>query len=69
MVIITGTPAGTAWSSDKELGGNWAPPEDGEPLVAAKGYNQPGDRIESEIERIGILRNHVIAGPLNALGA
>lgn len=59
MIIITGTPAGTAWSSDKELGGNWSPPEDGEPLVPAKGYNQPGDNIESEIEGIGILRNQV----------
>ena len=61
MVIITGTPAGTAWSSDKELGGNWMPPEDGEPLIPAKGYNQPGDKIESEIERIGVLRNQVVA--------
>ncbi len=25
MVIITGTPAGTAWSTDKELGGKWKP--------------------------------------------
>ncbi len=61
MVIITGTPAGTAWSSDKELGGNWTPPEEGEALVPAKGYNQPGDAIESEIEGIGVLRNRVVA--------
>jgi len=61
MLLITGTPAGTAWSSDPELGGHWSPPEDGEPLVAAKGYNQPGDRIESEIEGIGVLRNQVVA--------
>lgn len=60
MVIITGTPAGTAWSSDKELGGHWMPPEDGEKLVPAKGYNQPGDQVESEIERIGVLRNTVV---------
>lgn len=60
MVIITGTPAGTAWSSDKELGGNWLPPEDGEKLIPAKGYNQPGDIIESSIDRIGTLRNTVI---------
>lgn len=59
MVIITGTPAGTAWSSDKSLGGHWMPPEDGEQLIPAKGYNQPGDRIESEIDRIGVLRNQV----------
>ena len=61
MVIITGTPAGTAWSSDKELGGHWMPPEDGEKLIPAKGYNQVGDRIESEIEGIGVLRNKVVA--------
>ena len=61
MVIITGTPAGTAWSSDKSLGGNWLPPEDGEEkIVPAKGYNLPGDIIESEIEGIGILMNRVI---------
>ena len=61
MVIITGTPAGTAWSVDTELGGKWSPPEepeeDGAKVVPAKGYNQPGDRIESEIEGIGVLHN------------
>ena len=61
MVIITGTPAGTAWSSDKELGGNWEPPEDGEKLTPAKGYNMPGDLVESSIEGIGTLRNPVIS--------
>jgi 2,4-diketo-3-deoxy-L-fuconate hydrolase len=61
MVIITGTPAGTAWSSDKELGGHWMPPEDGEKLIPAKGYNQPGDLVESDIEGIGVLRNKVVA--------
>ena len=63
MVIITGTPAGTAWSVDAELGGHWSPPEDGEPLVPARGYNQPGDVVESEIEGIGVLRNPV-TGPV-----
>lgn len=62
MVIITGTPAGTAWSVDAELGGHWTPPDDGEPLVPARGYNQPGDVVESEIEGIGVLRNPVV-GP------
>lgn len=58
MVIITGTPAGTAWSSDRELGGKWQ----GEPgLVAATRYCEPGDVVESEIERIGILRNPIVA--------
>lgn len=56
MVIITGTPAGTAWSSDKELGGHWQA-KDG--LVAAARYFLPGDIVECEIERIGILRNPV----------
>lgn len=61
MVIATGTPAGTAWSTDRELGGKWTGGvgHDGETLIAATGYLQPGDRIESEIEGIGILRNQV----------
>lgn len=59
MVIITGTPAGTAWSTDKELGGKWQ----GLPgLVPATRYCLPGDVIESEIEKIGVLRNTVAAG-------
>jgi 2-keto-4-pentenoate hydratase/2-oxohepta-3-ene-1,7-dioic acid hydratase in catechol pathway len=56
MVIITGTPSGTAWSADKELGGHWKPKEG---LVAAARYFLPGDIVECEIERIGILRNPV----------
>jgi len=56
MIIITGTPAGTAWSADKELGGHWQPKEG---LVAAARYFLPGDIVECEIERIGILRNPV----------
>jgi 2-keto-4-pentenoate hydratase/2-oxohepta-3-ene-1,7-dioic acid hydratase in catechol pathway len=56
MIIITGTPAGTAWSTDRELGGRWQPKPG---LVAATRYCLPGDLIESEIERIGVLRNPV----------
>ena len=56
MIIITGTPAGTAWSTDRELGGRWEPKPG---LVAATRYCLPGDLIESEIERIGVLRNPV----------
>ena len=57
MVIITGTPAGTAWSTDPELGGKWqALPG----LVPASRYCLPGDRIESTIENIGVLRNEVV---------
>ncbi|MDX3904161.1 MAG: fumarylacetoacetate hydrolase family protein [Pigmentiphaga sp.] len=58
MVIITGTPSGTAWSTDKELGGKWS---GGNGIVPAAGYLQPGDVIECEIDGIGRLRNRVIA--------
>ena len=57
MVIVTGTPAGTAWSTDPELGGKWqALPG----LVPASRYCLPGDHIESMIEGIGVLRNDVV---------
>jgi 2-keto-4-pentenoate hydratase/2-oxohepta-3-ene-1,7-dioic acid hydratase in catechol pathway len=56
MLIITGSPAGTAWSTDAELGGVWTPAPD---LVPATRYCLPGDVIECEVERIGILRNTV----------
>ena len=59
MVIITGTPAGTSWSVDKELGGTWTPSAG---LIAATRYCLPGDIIESEIEKIGLLRTVVVAG-------
>src|SRR5690606_35134924 len=57
MVIITGTPSGTAWSTDSTLGGKWS---GGNGIVPAKGYLWPGHRIECEIDNIGLLRNHVI---------
>jgi 2-keto-4-pentenoate hydratase/2-oxohepta-3-ene-1,7-dioic acid hydratase in catechol pathway len=56
MVIITGTPAGTAWSVDKELGGKGVTPPG---LVPATRYCLPGDVVECEIEKIGVLRNPV----------
>jgi 2-keto-4-pentenoate hydratase/2-oxohepta-3-ene-1,7-dioic acid hydratase in catechol pathway len=56
MVIITGTPAGTAWSADKELGGKGIHQPG---LVAATRYCLPGDVIECEVEGIGVLRNPV----------
>ena len=56
MVIITGTPAGTAWSVDKELGGKGITPPG---LVPATRYCLPGDIVECEIEKIGVLRNPV----------
>lgn len=56
MVITTGTPAGTAWSVDTELGGTGrvAPG-----LVPATRYCLPGDVVESEIDKIGVLRNEI----------
>jgi len=59
FVILTGTPGGTAWSMDAELGGKWVGGDGSETLVPAKGYLKPGDAIESELERIGVLRNTV----------
>jgi 2-keto-4-pentenoate hydratase/2-oxohepta-3-ene-1,7-dioic acid hydratase in catechol pathway len=57
MVIITGSPAGTAWSTDRELGGTWTPSPG---LVAASRYCLPGDLVECEIEKIGILKNAIV---------
>ena len=57
MVILTGTPAGTAWSVDAELGGTWQPTEG---LVAATRYCLPGDEVISEIDGIGALRNPIV---------
>ena len=59
FVILTGTPGGTAWSTDPELGGKWVGGDGSEPLVPAKGYLKPGDAIENELEKIGVLRNTV----------
>lgn len=57
MVIITGTPAGTCWSTDTSLGGTWqALPG----LTPATRYCLPGDVVESEIEKIGTLRNPIV---------
>jgi len=59
FVILTGTPGGTAWSTDPELGGKWVGGDGSETLVPAQGYLRPGDRIENELEGIGVLRNTV----------
>ena len=56
MVIITGTPSGTAWSADKELGGKGIHLPG---LVPATRYCLPGDVVECEVEGIGVLRNTV----------
>lgn len=58
IVLITGTPAGTAWSADESLGGRW---KGSNGIVRASGYLKAGDVIECEVERIGTLRNTVTA--------
>jgi 2-keto-4-pentenoate hydratase/2-oxohepta-3-ene-1,7-dioic acid hydratase in catechol pathway len=58
-VIATGTPGGTAWGGDPELGGR---PYERNDVVRARGYLQEGDVVRCEIERIGVLRNTVV-GP------
>jgi 2-keto-4-pentenoate hydratase/2-oxohepta-3-ene-1,7-dioic acid hydratase in catechol pathway len=65
MVIITGTPAGTAWSADKELGGKGVTQPG---LVPATRYCLPGDVVECEVEKIGVLRNPVQRADGIALG-
>ncbi len=58
VVISTGTPGGTAWGTDPELGGKKPMRKD---VVAARSYLQAGDTVICEIERIGRLRNRVVA--------
>ena len=58
VVISTGTPGGTAWGTDPELGGKKPMRKD---VVAPKGYLQVGDVVICEIERIGRLENRVKA--------
>ena len=57
VVIETGTPGGTAWATDPELGGR--PYERGD--VERGGYLQPGDVVTVEIDGIGSLTNPVVA--------
>ena len=56
MVISTGTPGGTAWGTDPELGGRAKKRGD---VVLPAGYLRPGDVVTCEIEGIGKLRNKV----------
>lgn len=58
VVISTGTPGGTAWGTDAELGGKKPMRKD---VVTAGGYLQPGDEVVCEIERVGRLVNRVVA--------
>lgn len=58
VVIATGTPGGTAWGTDPELGGKKPMRKD---VVAPRGYMQPGDVVVCEIENIGRLENRIAA--------
>jgi 2-keto-4-pentenoate hydratase/2-oxohepta-3-ene-1,7-dioic acid hydratase in catechol pathway len=56
MVISTGTPGGTGWASDPELGGVSYKRDD---IVRPAGYLAAGDVIACSIEGIGTLENRV----------
>lgn len=58
VVISTGTPGGTAWGTDPELGGKKPMRKD---VVTARGYLQPGDEVACEIESVGRLVNRIVA--------
>jgi 2-keto-4-pentenoate hydratase/2-oxohepta-3-ene-1,7-dioic acid hydratase in catechol pathway len=58
VVISTGTPGGTAWGTDSELGGKKPMRKD---VTAPTGYLEPGDEVVCEIQHIGTLRNRVVA--------
>jgi 2-keto-4-pentenoate hydratase/2-oxohepta-3-ene-1,7-dioic acid hydratase in catechol pathway len=57
-VIATGTPGGTAWGNDSELGGKPYLRDD----VVRGGYLNVGDVVRCEVEKLGVLRN-VVVGP------
>ncbi len=57
VVISTGTPGGTGWGNDTELGGRRGTISGLKPGR----YLQPGDRVACEIEGIGMLCNDVVA--------
>jgi len=59
MVILTGTPAGTAWSNDPSIGGKWS--SNDPDLVPATRYCEPGDVVESSISFIGNIQNSVVS--------
>ena len=58
-VISTGTPGGTAWGTDPELGGRGAK-AGRDDIELAGGYLEVGDVVTCEIEGIGRLRARVV---------
>jgi 2-keto-4-pentenoate hydratase/2-oxohepta-3-ene-1,7-dioic acid hydratase in catechol pathway len=65
VLIETGTPGGTAWASDPEIGGRPYERDD----VTRSGYLQPGDVVTVEIDGIGSLTNPIVAASAAALAA
>jgi 2-keto-4-pentenoate hydratase/2-oxohepta-3-ene-1,7-dioic acid hydratase in catechol pathway len=55
-VLATGTPGGTGWGQDPELGGTGVTP----PGCERGRYLKAGDTVESEIERVGRLTFEVV---------
>jgi len=62
VLIETGTPGGTAWATDPELGGKAYARDD----VRRGGYMQPGDVVTVEIDGIGSLTNPIVAASAGA---
>jgi 2-keto-4-pentenoate hydratase/2-oxohepta-3-ene-1,7-dioic acid hydratase in catechol pathway len=60
FLLETGTPGGTAWATDPEIGGKPFDRDD----VVRRGYLQVGDVVRVEIEGIGSLANPIVAAPL-----
>jgi 2-keto-4-pentenoate hydratase/2-oxohepta-3-ene-1,7-dioic acid hydratase in catechol pathway len=57
-MVSTGTPGGTAWASDPELGGR---PYARADVTRPDGYLSVGDVVRCEVEHIGHLENRVVA--------
>jgi 2-keto-4-pentenoate hydratase/2-oxohepta-3-ene-1,7-dioic acid hydratase in catechol pathway len=57
VLIETGTPGGTAWATDPEIGGRPYSRDD----VRRAGYLQPGDVVTVEIDGIGSLTNPIVS--------
>ena len=56
VVIETGTPGGTAWATDPEIGGKPYERDD----VVRSGYLQVGDVVTVEVDGVGTLTNPIV---------
>jgi 2-keto-4-pentenoate hydratase/2-oxohepta-3-ene-1,7-dioic acid hydratase in catechol pathway len=56
LVIETGTPGGTAWATDPEIGGKPYERDD----VVRSGYLQVGDVVTVEVDGVGSLTNPIV---------